>query len=146
MCCSLTSLSEDTKKEEEEDVSGVSLIPDVTITDTFVHKTPNGDCSSSRKLLPSVSGGRLPPPMSLRKCVLIDNKCSLQKYSVLHLTSNSSNHPNPKQKLASTNKIRWSLYLFCRYYQADSTKYRKYITFEVKLFIWVIFGPNWKSS
>ena len=102
LCCSLTSLthqesgnSEDPSAYKKDAVSaGVSVIPDVTITtDNYVMANSNGDCNHHRIQKfggKTLNGNRLPPPMSLRKCVLIDSQCSLQKYSVLHLTNRNS--------------------------------------------------------
>ena len=93
-------------------------IPDVTITE---HQQPpiqplhqprisqNGDCQRFRASPASMasgstgssSGGRKPLPMSLKKCVLIDSKCSLQKFS-LHKNP-SSNHNNTTSTCIKSN-------------------------------------------
>lgn len=66
LCCSLLALDD---KEAETEVEKSSKDPDVTIL-----SKANGHCQRQR------NSGRLPPPMRLKKCVLIDSQCSLHKY------------------------------------------------------------------
>ena len=93
-------------------------IPDVTITEQLqppiqpLHQpriSQNGDCQRFRASAASTasgstgssSGGRKALPMSLKKCVLIDSKCSLQKFS-LHKNP-SSNHNNTTSTCIKSN-------------------------------------------
>ena len=89
-------------------------IPDVTITEQLqpLHQpriSQNGDCQRFRASAASTasgstgssSGGRKPLPMSLKKCVLIDSKCSLQKFS-LHKNP-STNHNNTTSTCIKSN-------------------------------------------
>ena len=89
-------------------------IPDVTITEHLqppiqLRISQNGDCQRFRASAASTasgstgssSGGRKPLPMSLKKCVLIDSKCSLQKFS-LHKNP-SSNHNNTTSTCIKSN-------------------------------------------
>ena len=89
-------------------------IPDVTITEQLqpLHQpriSQNGDCHRFRASAASTasgstgssSGGRKPLPMSLKKCVLIDSKCSLQKFS-LHKNP-STNHNNTTSTCIKSN-------------------------------------------